>query len=178
MSIDAHVRLLENITFPATEASVAKARRWLRTFLDGHRRCDDAVWLLSEVLTNCVLHTRSVAVGVVLLVEHNDCVQVEVVDGGSGTLPHACAHSSAEMAASGRGIHLLRALASRWGFMEERPHCVVWFVLDPIVGSEGLHPAGVPADAARVEYDGESRRAGRRVGDIPPIPDRCNALTM
>jgi anti-sigma regulatory factor (Ser/Thr protein kinase) len=136
MSTDSGIRLMESIVFPATRESVGKGRRWLRRLLDGHPRCDDVVLLLSELLTNSVLHTRSAAVGVVLLVECDDSVQVEVVDEGSGSLPHVCEHAenaASGSAQSGRGLRLLRMTASRWGFIEETPRCVVWFVVDPLV---------------------------------------------
>jgi anti-sigma regulatory factor (Ser/Thr protein kinase) len=142
MNIDPRIRVLETAVFPATDVSVGKARRWLREVLREHPRCDDGVWLLSEVFTNSVLHTRSRAVGIVVLVEHSGRIQVEVVDEGAATLPHACERSP-EPTSSGRGIQLVRILASRWGFMEEKPRCVVWFELD-------LEPARVAASATEV----------------------------
>ncbi len=144
--MSAGIRLLESAIFPAVPASVGEARRWTRKLLDGHSRCEDALLLLSEAITNSVLHTRSAAVGVAVLVEQDDGVQIEVVDEGSETLPctyrHSTHHSThhctrdcgetGEVMESGRGILLLRAVASRWGFIEERPRCVVWFALDPL----------------------------------------------
>ncbi|MEZ0072585.1 ATP-binding protein [Planotetraspora sp. GP83] len=125
------ILLLERATFPATEASVGKARRWVRKLLDGHPRRDDAVLLLSETMTNAVVHTRSAAIGAVVLVERDGRVQVEVIDEGSETLPSVCGHPRDDLAEYGRGIRLLRALSSQWGFIEESPHCVVWFALAP-----------------------------------------------
>ncbi|RCG29340.1 ATP-binding protein [Sphaerisporangium album] len=124
-------RLLERAAFTAAQASVGEARRWLRKMIGGHPRCDDAVLLLSETFTNSVVHTRSAAIGVVLLVDVNDGLQVEVVDEGAETSPCVCRHSGDDLAESGRGIRLLRALSDRWGFIEEHPRCVVWFVLGP-----------------------------------------------
>ncbi|WP_344936441.1 ATP-binding protein [Sphaerisporangium flaviroseum] len=123
---------LEKAVFPAVETSVAEARRWLRKVVDGHPRLDDAVLLLSESFTNAVLHTRSAAVGVVVLVEEGQRLQIEVIDEGAETSPCVCGHTSQDdLGESGRGIRLLRALSDQWGFVEEHPRCVVWFTLVP-----------------------------------------------
>jgi anti-sigma regulatory factor (Ser/Thr protein kinase) len=125
------IRMLEKAVFPATEAAVGEARRWMRKILHGHPRCDDAVLLLSEAFTNSVVHTRSPVIGTVVLMEEDGCVQIEVIDDGADTMPSACRHSPDDLAESGRGVRLIRALSSRWGFSEENPRCVVWFALDP-----------------------------------------------
>ncbi|MEV7966853.1 ATP-binding protein [Sphaerisporangium sp. NPDC088356] len=134
------VRLLEKAVFRAGEVNVGEARLWIRKVLDGHPRCDDAVLLLSEAMTNSVVHTNSPVIGVVVLMEEDGRVQIEVIDDGAATLPSACCHSPDDpddpddpdgLAESGRGIRLIRTLSSRWGFSEEDPRCVVWFVLDP-----------------------------------------------
>ncbi|MDH2424178.1 ATP-binding protein [Sphaerisporangium sp. TRM90804] len=127
--------LVERAAFPATEAAVAEARRWLRKLLAGHSCTDDAVLLLSETFTNSVVHTRSAAVGVVLIVDGDGGVQIEVIDEGAETSPCVCRHAErGDLTESGRGVRLLRALSSRWGFFEESPRCVVWFALDRPVG--------------------------------------------
>ncbi|GII80638.1 hypothetical protein Sru01_56200 [Sphaerisporangium rufum] len=124
------VRTLDRAAFPATEAAVGEARRRLRTLLAGHPRQDDAVLLLSETFTNAVLHTRSAAIGVVVLLGVDGHVQVEVVDQGAATSPCARPDPAGEPAESGRGIHLVRTLAARWGFFAEPGRCVTWFALD------------------------------------------------
>ncbi|MEO3814545.1 ATP-binding protein [Sphaerisporangium sp. B11E5] len=124
------LRVVGRAGFAATEAAVAEARRWLRGVLAGHPRCDDAVLLLSETFTNAVVHTRSDAVGVVVLADGGERVQVEVVDRGAETLPCTCARAAGRLEEGGRGVGLLRAMSARWGFFEEAPCCVVWFALD------------------------------------------------
>jgi anti-sigma regulatory factor (Ser/Thr protein kinase) len=123
-------RVVGRAGFAATEAAVIEARRWLRGVLAGHPRCDDAVLLLSETFTNAVVHTRSDAIGVVVLAGGGGLVQVEVVDRGAETLPCTCARVRGELEEGGRGVGLLRAMSARWGFFEEAPRCVVWFALD------------------------------------------------
>ncbi|MEU9884152.1 ATP-binding protein [Sphaerisporangium sp. NPDC051011] len=123
------IRIIERVVFASEEVSVGQARQWARKLLDRHPRRDDAVLLLSEIFTNSVVHTRSAAIGVVVLVDDADGVQIEVVDEGAETSPCVCAHRTGELAESGRGIRLLRALSDQWGFIEEPPRCVVWFAL-------------------------------------------------
>lgn len=127
------IRLLERAGFPATPEAVSGARRWLRKVLDDHPSRDDAVLLLSETFTNSVRHTRSAAVGVVVILDADGCVQVEVVDEGAKTPPCVRGHHPGDLPESGHGLHLVRTFSSRWGFFEERPRCVVWFVLEPPV---------------------------------------------
>ncbi|WP_424534190.1 ATP-binding protein [Sphaerisporangium viridialbum] len=102
----------ETAAFPATEASVGEARRWLSKILDWQACCDDAVWLLSEAATNSVAHTDSAVVGVTVVVEENGDVRVEVADEGAQTIPSIPLHPDDDLAASGRGIRLIRALSS------------------------------------------------------------------
>lgn len=123
--------MLEKAVFPAREENVGAARRWLRKVLDGHPRCDDAVLLLSEAMTNSIVHTRSAVIATVVIIEEDGRVQIEIIDDGAETMPSMCRYSPGDLVESGRGIRLIRALSNRWGFGEERPRCVVWFVLDP-----------------------------------------------
>ncbi|WP_327046682.1 ATP-binding protein [Microbispora sp. NBC_01189] len=125
------VRLLRRAVFPAERSSVAAVRRWVRGLVADHPRADDAVLLVSELVTNSIVHTRSAAVGVVVLFEEDGGLQVEVVDEGGEAGPCVRARSSGEPPESGHGLRLLRALADQWGFSEERPHRVVWFAFAP-----------------------------------------------
>ncbi|MEO3813653.1 ATP-binding protein [Sphaerisporangium sp. B11E5] len=121
----------ETAAFPATGPSISEARRWLGELLEGHPRLDDAVLLLSEAMTNSLVHTDSAAIGVTITTELNGDVRIEVSDEGAQTLPALHPHSDDEPSPSGRGIRLIRALSSRWGFAEQRPQSVLWFVLGP-----------------------------------------------
>ncbi|MEU9890782.1 ATP-binding protein [Sphaerisporangium sp. NPDC051011] len=118
----------ETAVFPAAETSVAEARRWLGKILDGHPRRDDAVLLLSEAATNSLSHTESVTIGVTMTIEENGDVRIEVADEGAETIPSIPAHPDDDLTSSGRGIRLIRALSTRWGFTEDHPHHVLWFV--------------------------------------------------
>ncbi|MEV7965670.1 ATP-binding protein [Sphaerisporangium sp. NPDC088356] len=130
-------RRTETAAFPATEASVGEARRWLSKILDGHPRCDDAALLLSEAATNALVHTDSPVIGVTVAIGEGHDVRIDVADEGAETVPSMPSNHDGDLASSGRGIRLIRALSSRWGFTEERPQCVLWFVLSAPREAEG-----------------------------------------
>lgn len=124
-----------------TTASVPMARRFARTTLSECSADVDTVLLLvSEVVTNAVLHARS---DIRLVVEDRDDVaRVEVHDGSP--MPPRMLHFRLT-AATGRGLRLLDQLSQTWGvdavsgtgkvvwFEVGSPEDVVWeaFVDDP-----------------------------------------------
>lgn len=114
-------------TFPAQPESVAAARRFVERVLDaqgldGELR-EAAVLLASELVTNAVLHARSEML-VRVEVEHR--LRVEVRD-ANPRVPQA---SEVPLEAlSGRGLHLVEALADQWGIEPGPDGKVVWFEL-------------------------------------------------
>jgi anti-sigma regulatory factor (Ser/Thr protein kinase) len=130
MGADVQPGVLECVALPGVPESVREARRWLRKLLDTHPRADTAELLLSEVLTNAIVHTESTVISVTLLVSDGGAIRTEVIDQGAATLPCVCRHGDAEPAESGRGIFIVRSQADRWGFTEEEFGCLVWFGLD------------------------------------------------
>ncbi|WP_174501736.1 ATP-binding SpoIIE family protein phosphatase [Streptacidiphilus neutrinimicus] len=110
-------------------ARIATARRELRGILQDWNSPDDAdaaVLLVSELLTNVLLHTDQEGA---LLAELSGApcgrrLRIEVSD-GSDELPHL--RSPGEMASSGRGLVLLDLLADRWGVRPSGEGKVVWF---------------------------------------------------
>lgn len=135
-----YYRPLDGAAFAAAKASVGEARRWLRKVLDRHPRRDDAVILLSEAMTNSVVHTRSAAVEVTVHADVEGRLLITVTDEGSATIPDIRPRPADDLAESGRGLDLIRSLSCRWGFTEERPRCSLWFVLAPT--GPALHMAG------------------------------------
>ncbi|MEV6983245.1 ATP-binding protein [Sphaerisporangium sp. NPDC051017] len=131
-----HTRRTESAAFPATETSAGEARRWLSKILSDHPRHDDAVLLLSEAVTNSLVHTDTSVIAVAVVVEEGDGVRIEVGDEGGRTVPSITPDTGEEPATSGRGIRLIRTLSSRWGFTEERPRCVLWFLLSADGGGD------------------------------------------
>ncbi|MFC6087216.1 ATP-binding protein [Sphaerisporangium aureirubrum] len=73
----------ETVVLPGSEASVGEGRRWLRKVLVGHARRDDAVLVLSELLTNGVVHSRSAELRASVLVEWDGSIHLKVADQGT-----------------------------------------------------------------------------------------------
>ena len=121
--------MLAKSTFAVSLASAGAARRFVADALAGagveRDVVDLAELLTSEIVTNAVVHARSMAeVGVDRV---GDAVRVEVLD-VAPSLPHV-RHVPPE-ATAGRGLAIVEALANRWG-VEPRGESgkVVWFEL-------------------------------------------------
>lgn len=113
------------VTLAPTTASVPAARRFVRARLvEGVADVDTATLLVSEVVTNAILHART---PVTLTVEvAHEVVRVTVRD-GSPVPPRINAYPPTS--ATGRGMLLLDRLAKRWG-VDRDPGTggkVVWF---------------------------------------------------
>jgi anti-sigma regulatory factor (Ser/Thr protein kinase) len=113
------------LDLPPTTDSVPVARRFVRARLGhGGADVDTATLLVSEVVTNAILHART---SVTLTVElAGEVVRITVRD-GSPVQPRI--HSFAATSATGRGLRLLDRLAKRWG-VDADPATggkIVWF---------------------------------------------------
>jgi anti-sigma regulatory factor (Ser/Thr protein kinase) len=129
---------------------VARARRWVRTQLLGgsrERPCplcpdeaqtDTLVLLVSELVTNAVVHTGRPAV-LHLSARGPACtvpVRLEVVDDSScAPLPRQAAAEDT----GGRGLELVELLADRWGWQREGEGKRVWCELDCASGRDTPH---------------------------------------
>ncbi len=113
------------LDLPPTTASVPVARRFVRSRLvDGAADVDTAALLVSEVVTNAILHARTT---VTLTVDVGDDVVRITVRDGSPARPQL--HAFAPTSTTGRGLRLLDRLARRWG-VDADPVTggkIVWF---------------------------------------------------
>jgi anti-sigma regulatory factor (Ser/Thr protein kinase) len=101
--------------------------------------------LLSELVTNCVLHgtARGPEVSIEITVSlFPDVLSVEVHDGGP-VFHHQPGPAPAE-AGAGRGLYLVDQLATRWGISGQH-QARVWFELQRVAG--GRPPAVDPSFA-------------------------------
>jgi len=105
------------LTVPGRPEQVSEARAFARRLLGSQHSCvDTVVLLLSELVTNSVLHSRSAHADgrVTIAIAHSPtAVFAEVTDDGSDIMPSL-------RPASGRGEHgyglqLVEAYATRWG---------------------------------------------------------------
>ncbi|MDH2430040.1 ATP-binding protein [Sphaerisporangium sp. TRM90804] len=122
--------LLGVIELAGHPASVSSAREYVRAKLgDDHPALDDVTLLVSEVVTNAVVHSDSRNGGKVTLAlaDCHDVIHVDVVDAGGDTVPHVRGDETAE---SGRGLLLVDALAYRWDVYEDTAGRTVWFQVE------------------------------------------------
>jgi anti-sigma regulatory factor (Ser/Thr protein kinase) len=112
---------------PPEAGSVARARLALATFtgqVDGERM-DAARLLISELVTNAVLHGPDAQGDCDLAVDHDgQRLRVEVRDRGAGFVPPTVARDI-----GGWGLMFVERLSDRWGIGEGAP-TRVWFEID------------------------------------------------
>ena len=152
--------------------SVGQARTFLRTALDDWDADafeEAAALLVSEVVTNLVLHARTAGELVVQL--SDDRLRVELHD-GTRSLPQA-KHYGLE-ATTGRGIGLLESMSSSWGAEVTPSGKRVWFELEAgepqsvafdvsaFFDADELAELDAAVDGGRHREDGEV--------DRPPAP--------
>ena len=110
-----------SMRLPHAASSVGLARRRLSDELVErhvpHTMVDDATLVLSEILSNALKHARPMASGQVevswdVLLDGTVCVAV--TDGGSTTRPVVGRPSVSAL--GGRGLGIVAAVASEWGF--------------------------------------------------------------
>ncbi|WP_181871294.1 ATP-binding protein [Sphaerisporangium album] len=125
-------RLLGRAELPGSAASVGLARMFVREVLrtGGCPETDDAVLMVSELVTNALQHScsghRPDGRLVVMLTHHGDAIQVDVVDEGSIERPRV-QRAVDEDAEGGRGLWLVCELAASWGWRKDTDGHVVWF---------------------------------------------------
>jgi anti-sigma regulatory factor (Ser/Thr protein kinase) len=117
------------LQLPHTTESVRRARRTIAAFLDPSEVpesiVDDVLLLVSELVTNAVVHAASPAV--VCLDADLERIKVTVHDRDAERRPSLV--EAGPLSASGRGVLLVDRLASRWGVEPHRQGKVVWFEL-------------------------------------------------
>jgi anti-sigma regulatory factor (Ser/Thr protein kinase) len=114
-------------SFACTPTSAGKARRFVRSVLADvgpSELCEVAQLLVSELVTNAILHAGTELEVVVRVMA--DRVMVEVHDGGAGAATRR--HYSAT-SGTGRGLVLVDELARDWGTVVTGRGKFVWFEL-------------------------------------------------
>ncbi|MFI5689182.1 ATP-binding protein [Streptomyces sp. NPDC051636] len=129
-------------------AEVGRARRWARSRLAGSGMADDEslaetlILLVSELVTNAVVHTGTPAVLRLSLpgaATESAPVRLEVADASTRAPAPRCADDDAT---GGRGLALVDGLADRWGWSQEGAGKRIWCELDRCEQpGEGAPPA-------------------------------------
>ncbi|MFF1687364.1 MULTISPECIES: SpoIIE family protein phosphatase [unclassified Streptomyces] len=126
---------------------VAAARRHVRELLhdwSDEDQVDSAVLMVSEMLTNVLVHTDGDALLVAEVTGGPSArrLRAEVAD-ASDDLPHK--RHPGELASSGRGLVLMELLADRWGVDPRGEGKSIWFELyEPSAGVSRETPEGPP----------------------------------
>ncbi|GGW53621.1 ATPase [Streptomyces caelestis] len=113
----------------AHPGSPAQARRLTRARLTGWSLCEDtcdsAALVVSELVTNAIVHTASTHI-VCELHDGDDLVRIAVRDEGCAPgQPHTAGRTRPEEE-HGRGLLLVDALCDAWGAHEHGPGLLVW----------------------------------------------------
>jgi anti-sigma regulatory factor (Ser/Thr protein kinase) len=114
--------------FPPTLSSPREIRSFVSHTIQQwgfHSLCETAELLVSEVVTNVVVHARTPGLATVTALPAG--VRVDVTDGGRD-LPDPRRPGPAEP--EGRGLGIVAALSRRWGIEVEHDSKTVWFELD------------------------------------------------
>ena len=120
--------MIERREFASTPASAGEARRFVDAVMadaDLEHLAYTATMLVSELVTNAILHTGTPLT--VVVARHGDRVRIEVHD-GSPQLPVRKHYS--DMSGTGRGLMLVDRMAATWGSDRTADGKVVWFELD------------------------------------------------
>ena len=169
----------------AHPGSPAQARRLARARLTGWSVCEDtcdtAALVISELVTNAIVHTASDIV-VCELSDGDDVVRIAVHDEGCAPgEPHPSPQRPEEE--HGRGLLLVEALCHAWGAQEYGSGLLVWADLPrgaatqehteaAVVQAEprddlgwGARPKPGPADGSRDEDESDEQARRRQRGD-------------
>lgn len=132
------------LSIPADSASIASARKFTESFLRTRGLeglVDTMVLLVSEVVTNAIIHGGSAAE--LCLMQRGNSIRAEVRD-GSQLLPAVKQYS--DSATTGRGMLIVESLASSWGTETQEGGKVVWFAVDAATSAD--HPAETDSSGA------------------------------
>ncbi len=133
-------------TFPAAEGSVRAARKSVRGAMEGWgiggELSETAELLVSELVTNAVLHAAGSPSCHVTCTRTASAFTVTVVDHGSG-LP--AVRDAGPGATSGRELLLVESLADDWGVRVLPRGKAAYFVLSVPPPPDGVPSAGGPA---------------------------------
>lgn len=141
---------LGTCVIPSAPQNVANGRRWLLGRLEPllgpkHSACEDSILLLSETLTNAIVHGVGDLVEVDAYVDTAN-IRIEVTDDGGSTVPH---HVDDPHGDHGRGLPILASLARSWGFEQlDDGRLRVWFEVPHTAVPNGREAAETNASRA------------------------------
>ena len=133
-------------TFRGTPASVPEARRFVAEVLAGCPAREVLMTCVSELSANAIAHTGSGNGGVFIVevdLPRPGVARIAVTDQGAPTSPSLPAAGRLDlMAEGGRGLAMVAACTSRWGYADAHLGRIVW--------AEACWPVPVPAPGPRL----------------------------
>lgn len=121
------------VLVPHSIGNVGRVRHLLASELNAlavaQRLADDAVLVVSELVSNALRYARPLPSGgvVVRWQVNRDRVGIEVTDGGGLTRPRPGPPSMSSL--GGRGLSIVNSLADAWGVREHAGDVTVWALL-------------------------------------------------
>ncbi|MFF8986913.1 ATP-binding protein [Streptomyces globisporus] len=171
-----------SMAIPHGPAGVGQARHRMREQLRGNgvsdAVVDDAVLILSELLSNACRHGRPLGqhtdvgdgdIRAAWRVDTGGGLTVEVTDGGGPTRPVPATPSVT--ARGGRGLNIISALAQEWGVRDDAPgEVTVWALVSstkpPGIGGSGSDASGSAANCSSKNGRGTKAVAANGVGGL------------
>ena len=120
-----------SIDLPGSPASAGVARRAISRFAGGDltdAQLNDTALMVSEVVTNALVHGRTGAPLEVRARRAGGRLRVEVTNSGPGLAPEPRATDPSPD--GGFGLFLVERLATRWGLVRHLGKTRVWFELE------------------------------------------------
>ncbi len=160
-------------SFRGTPASVPEARRFVAEVLAGCPAREVLMTCVSELSANAIAHSGSGNGGVFVVavdLPRPGVARIAVTDEGGPSLPAAGRLDL--MAEGGRGLAMVAACTSRWGYADAHPGRVVWAEACwpvPVPGQAAAAPGSVPApgQAAPGSAPAPGQAAPRRLSRRP-----------
>ena len=156
-------------TFRGTPASVPEARRFVAELLAGCPAREVLMTCVSELCANAITHTDSGNGGVFIVEVHlprPGVARIAVTDEGGPSLPAPgrldvpVAGRLDLMAEGGRGLAMVAACTSRWGYADAYPGRTVW--------AEACWPVPVPSPGQDAPENRSRRLRPPRFQSSPP----------
>ncbi|MEU8447450.1 ATP-binding protein [Streptomyces globisporus] len=166
-----------SMAIPHGPAGVGQARHRMREQLRGNgvsdAVVDDAVLILSELLSNACRHGRPLGrhtdvgdgdIRAAWRVDTGGGLTVEVTDGGGPTRPVPATPSVT--ARGGRGLNIISALAQEWGVRDDAPGEVTVWALVSSRKPPGIGGSGSATNGSSRNGRGTNNVAGNGVGGL------------
>ncbi|MGA4842641.1 ATP-binding protein [Streptomyces sp. G45] len=143
-------------TLAAQPGSVARARQLTRDRLGslavGDDACDTAALVVSELVTNAIVHTASRTV-VCEIRTGADTVRIAVRDEGRGSGVPRPAGLRGPDEEHGRGLLLVSAVSSAWGVQDSGSGLAVWAELPRTPAAYAIDAAGALGTEFTTDFD-------------------------